>query len=142
MFGILTKAARDVLAERHRQVEREGYSPDHDDHHVDGSIARAAAAYAFTAGLQEMGNRPGASTEEAVKATKLDAQHTAALWPWRPEEFKSTGDGFSYSAPRRDLVRAGALILAEIERLDRAADARFDEPHGGHEDYPGTGNKG
>lgn len=36
------------------------------------------------------------------------------LWPWPSEWWKPTD-------VRRDLVKAGALILAEIERLDRAA---------------------
>jgi hypothetical protein len=37
------------------------------------------------------------------------------IWPssWGAHWLKDT-------APRRDLVKAGALILAEIERLDRA----------------------
>lgn len=38
----LTPAARDVLAERRRQVEVEGWSPEHDDGHVGGEIAHAA----------------------------------------------------------------------------------------------------
>jgi hypothetical protein len=33
-------------------------------------------------------------------------------WPWAPELWKPAN-------ARRDLVKAGALILAEIERLDR-----------------------
>ena len=36
------------------------------------------------------------------------------LWPWDAEWFKP-------SSSRRDLVKAAALLLAEIERDDRAA---------------------
>lgn len=38
----------------------------------------------------------------------------ASYWPWDLEWWKPTDH-------RRNLVKAGALILAEIERLDRAA---------------------
>jgi len=90
----LTDAARDVLAERRRQVEQEGWTPEHDDQHEDCDMALAAIVYA----------------ESAV------GYHTSCpdTWPWSPKWFKPT-------TPRRDLVKAGALILAEIERLDRAA---------------------
>lgn len=92
----LSDAARDVLAERKRQVDAEGWTADHDDEHVNGGMAVAAACYAITA-------RQG-----------LEAQATE-LWDW-------TGWAkawFKPKDPRRNLIRAGALILAEIERLDR-----------------------
>ena len=43
------------------------------------------------------------------------------FWPWAAEWWKP-------GLRRRNLVKAGALILAELERLDRAAErADFDE---------------
>lgn len=93
-----TQAAADVLAERRRQVEAEGWSPEHDDTHSDGEIAAAAAAYAFNASIYD----------------RYLAADPIGFWPWDPAWFKPTD-------ARRDLVKAGALILAEIERLDRAA---------------------
>ncbi|MFH7191305.1 hypothetical protein ACHWGL_30855, partial [Klebsiella pneumoniae] len=45
-----TQVAADVLAERRRQVEAEGWSPEHDDAHGRGEIARAACSYAYEAG--------------------------------------------------------------------------------------------
>lgn len=39
------------------------------------------------------------------------------VWPWDESWWKPT-------TPRRDLVKAAALILAEIERLDRMAAAK------------------
>ncbi|MFD1557040.1 hypothetical protein ACFSHT_15675 [Paraburkholderia silviterrae] len=90
----MSGAACDVLAERARQVNEEGWTPEHDDQHEDFDMALAAIVYA----------------ESAV------GYHTSCpdTWPWSPAWFKPT-------APRRDFVKAGALILAEIERLDRAA---------------------
>ncbi len=89
----LTDAARDVLAERHRQVEAEGWTPEHDDEHDAGEMALAAACYA--AGDNDCRSEP------------------PSIWPWDSAWWKP-------SDRRRMLVKAGALILAEIERRDRA----------------------
>lgn len=85
----------DVLAERQRQVEAEGWTPEHDDEHRNGELARAAACYTLP--------------------ILLDPGETPFGWPddWDADWWKPT-------TRRRDLVKAGALILAEIERLDRA----------------------
>lgn len=88
-----TPAARDVLAERRRQVEQEGWTPVQDDDYADGQLSMAAACYAM------QGDSPNFGAPED--------------WPWNPNWWKPTND-------RRNLVKAGALILADIERLDRA----------------------
>lgn len=92
-----TQAASDVLAERARQINAEGWTPEHDDANNDGEMAQAAACYAL--------NAAGWKTE-ALRG----------CWPikWWAAWFKPTDR-------RRDLVKAGALIIAEIERLDRAS---------------------
>lgn len=95
-----TQAARDVMVERQRQIEQEGWTPDHDDQHREGELALAASCYA-EASLFRRGPR-----------TPLSDLHTSGLWPWALESWKPTD-------ARRDLVKAAALILAEIERLDR-----------------------
>ena len=94
----LTQAAKDVLAERRRQVEVEGCTPEHDDAHLEGELAMAAACYAQPAPLIE--HFPsGAFSPEG--------------WPWPAAWWKPKDR-------RTDLIRAAALLLAEIERLDRA----------------------
>ncbi|KWE77245.1 hypothetical protein WL78_00340 [Burkholderia ubonensis] len=89
----LTNAMRDVLAERRRHVEQEGWTPEHDDQHTDGAMARAAACYAYP---------------------ELTAIAGLRTWPWDTTWWMP-------SAPRRNLVKAVALGIAEIERLDRAS---------------------
>lgn len=98
-----TKAASDVLAERRRQVDAEGYDHQHDDAHVCDEIAAAACFYALPPGAREWD----------ASSTGYGETLGDAIVP----------DGWVLSAGsrRRDLVKAGALILAEIERLDRAA---------------------
>ncbi|MEI2416159.1 hypothetical protein V8Z80_08235 [Orrella sp. JC864] len=99
----LTAAARDVLAERRRQVEAEGLTPEHDDEHEPGGIAGAAVCYA-----RHAWERLSGVLHEPLTARPY------IHWPWAATWWKPT-------TPRRDLVKAAALILAEIERLDRAA---------------------
>ncbi|WP_025139614.1 hypothetical protein [Achromobacter sp. DH1f] len=89
-----TAAARDVLAERHRQISVEGWTPEHDDAHTDGALAQAAACY-------------------AASSQSRDISYMAHLWPWSTAWWKP-------GTSRGDLLKAGALILAEIERQDRA----------------------
>ncbi|NMX60227.1 hypothetical protein [Pseudomonas sp. WS 5079] len=81
-----------VLAERIRQIQVECFYPEHDDEHSDESLAQAAACYAM----------PQSLTDWFV------------LWPWDAKCWKP-GDR------RTNLVKAGALVLAEIDRIDRAA---------------------
>ena len=90
-------ALRDVAAERRRQIEAEGWTPEKDDAYRHGDMSTAAACYAMMgrSHYPVPGNPP-------------------PQWPWGDSWWKPT----TY---RRNLVKAGALILAEIERLDRAA---------------------
>ncbi len=89
-----TTAAYDVLAERLRQVDAEGMTTDGDDGYQAAELPRAAASYILN----------GANDEAPT------------IWPWAKSWWKPRD-------ARANYVRAGALILAEIERLDRAAEA-------------------
>ena len=91
-------AARDVLAERQRQISKEGWTIHHDDEHDTGEMADAAAVYAL---------RASGHFESGVPT----------YGPWAASDYKPKDK-------RTDLVRAAALLLAEIERIDRAAIAQ------------------
>lgn len=86
-----------IVAERVRQQTEEGRTPDWDDRHTTGGLARAAACYALNA------SGPSAGTDLGVQQ----------FWPWTFKDWKPAD-------PMRDLERAGALILAEMERLARS----------------------
>ncbi|EOZ3000259.1 TPA: hypothetical protein ACRNIQ_000133 [Pseudomonas aeruginosa] len=101
------RAWLDVQAERRRQVEAEGWTPEHDDEHSHGQMARAAACYALA----------GSSAPNDGTAALL----VSLAWPWDQQWWKP-------STPRRDLVKACALALAEIERLDRACISQSPQP--------------
>lgn len=87
-----------IRAERERQVSQEGWTPEHDDTHMRGEMARAAMSYA----------RPGVTSQT----------HPMDVWPWHNKWWKPSDD------PIRNLVKAGALIAAEIDRLRRADGGR------------------
>lgn len=91
-----SKAIQDVIDERQRQINEEGFDAEHDDNeNENGQLATAGACYAANAAdFVWIGGWPG------------------EVWPWRRGWWKP-------STPRRDLVKAAALIIAEIERLDR-----------------------
>ena len=99
-----TAAARDVLAERQRQITAEGYDSGHDDMATRGQLAIAAGCYAIWSGHPAL----------------IGAFSWKSFFPWDWKYWKP-------STPRRNLIRAGALILAEIERLDRAEQAKQQE---------------
>lgn len=94
------KAMQDVIAECRRQVEVEGWTPEHDDEHAGGQLAAAAAEYAAVAAAQA-----------GVDSGPFSP---GSLWPW-------DGAWFKPKDQRRNLVRAAALLIAELRRVDRAA---------------------
>lgn len=105
-----TQAAIDVLSERQRQIDEEGWTPEHDDQHRRGELVAAALAYGTRATvwlrLQTQGKDEG---EIALMAGRASLP---ATWPWEPKWWKPHG-------LRRCLVIAAALIIAQIEALDR-----------------------
>lgn len=88
----LSNAVQSVIAERQRHQSVEGWTPEHDDQYSKSQLLWASSCYVLNA-IHPFNRIPFG-------------------WPWTPEWWKPTN-------PRRDLVKAGALILAEIERIDR-----------------------
>lgn len=93
-----------IAAERQRQIEVEGWTPEHDDGHVHGELAWAAASYALASSLNGF--------NDWVRHLIHDR-----LWPFSRAWWKPSEDRI------RNLVKAGALIAAEIDRLQRATPA-------------------
>lgn len=91
-----------IAAERKRQVEVEGWTPEHDDEHADGQLVEAAMCYARS------------SVRMLFGMAKLALVFPRHNWPWEQHWWKPSED------PIDNLVKAGALIAAEIDRLQRA----------------------
>lgn len=98
----------EIAQERLRQLHGEGFDARHDDMHDGRELASAAASYAYAAwqcpeGRKWLENRP------------------PVLWPWSTSWWKPT-------TPRRDLIKAAALIVAEVERIDRSEGGAMSAP--------------
>ncbi|MCG7625575.1 hypothetical protein [Epibacterium sp. Ofav1-8] len=96
-----TNGIERIAAERKRQVEGEGWTPEHDNEHSAGEMAGAAACYAL------------ACTQHWAQE-----QAIASFWPWDKEWWKPSDD------PIRNLEKSGALIAAEIDRRTREREAK------------------
>jgi hypothetical protein len=107
----LSQASIDVLDERRRQVEAEGWTQEHDDKHGRGEMAIAAGWYALSSPY--VGRRECVGVNKGEAAQLFHNEYGAYAWPFSLSWWKPTDQ-------RRDLVKACALIIAEIERLDRA----------------------
>ena len=91
MQDSVNDAERDVIAERRRQQSIEGWTAKHDDKYTFRELIRAAVCYLLC----------GHSTPAPV------------TWPWAAKWWKPT-------TRRQNCVKAAALLIAEIERIDRA----------------------
>ncbi len=101
-----TAAWRDVLTERGKQIHDKGYTPEHDDAHASGEILFGAISNALivSAGYYHPDNYGQSVIKTALK-----------YWPW------DVGEPDLAKPPRAHLVQAVAMLVAEIERIDRAA---------------------
>lgn len=81
-----------ITDERERQIDILEYTPEYDRTYVEGELRDAAIAYLM-----------------ACDASA--GEHAASIYPWDLASFKHTDDVI------RNLARAGALIAAEIDRL-------------------------
>lgn len=95
-----------IEAERNRQIYMEGWTKEHDANHDRGELALAAAAYSLPSDIIEIGEDESYVEMFQVRFSRIK------LWPfenkwWRPNPENRI----------RELVKAGALIAAEIDRL-------------------------
>ena len=51
----MTRALDDVIAERKRQIEVEGFDAGHDDKNARGELLQAAASYCYSAATGQIG---------------------------------------------------------------------------------------
>ena len=92
-----------IAAERQRQIDVEGWTPEHDEEHTIAQLSLAGLSYVSLAASQ-------------VRLNDMCVSHGFPMyWPWDRAWWKPSPD------PIRNLVKAGALIAAEIDRLQRKA---------------------
>lgn len=92
-----------IAEERQRQIDKEGWSAEHDDMHTNYDLSTAGSLYALHCLI---GNHPNYQM--------LFDKLYSYFWPWDEHYWKPTPND-----PIRQLTKAGALIAAEIDRLQR-----------------------
>ena len=85
-----------ITDERTRQIEIEGWTKEHDAEHGKYDLLAAAICYAHNAGQFKSG--------------------CPREWPWGDEWWKPTAGN-----KIRDLIKAGALIAAQIDKMQQEA---------------------
>lgn len=94
----IDRAREAIESERKRQIEVEGWDAAHDDAHDSGELLRAANCYYL----------------ETMRQNSYREDGCPLGWPWDKEWWKPKG------GTTRNLVVAGALAMAERDRLRRA----------------------
>jgi len=100
-LGILME----VQEERRKQIEIHGWTPEHDDDHTKRELVMAACAYAGGTGLRKTNDR--------------------SIWPWSHKAKVKVWE----SGGRKRLIKAMALLVAEVQRIDRAKGRAWNELH-------------
>src|SRR5208282_2247295 len=105
-----------IAAERKRQMEVEGWTFAHDDLHSDGEIALAAICYASPVPIKAKATLPYncGCREACCPHSHMTSTQWIDPWPW-----DEVWDKREKHSRIRQLEIAGALIAAEIDRLER-----------------------
>ena len=106
--------ARKIVLERRRQIQKEGWSPDHDDTLTDGQLAWAAICFAAPERVFTLDR--GVTPTDPVIAFRDP-------WPINFNPIFDKRPGYKRTPPLKKRIRAlekaGALLAAEIDRLQR-----------------------
>ena len=99
-----------ITDERNRQLTELGFTPANDNNHNAGQMANAAGVYAHHAAFQS------GILEDPSDGFNYGKSGRPDWWPWDVSWFKPSRSRI------RNLAKAGALIAAEIDRLNRLAE--------------------
>lgn len=113
------KKGIDLITEERQKQNNNGYDTNHDSQHDFRELMSAARIYIDAAILttksKEIGNSDEASTSWHKHNEPFEWKNLKLGWPWEEESFKPT-------TPLEDLTKAGALIAAAIDRLQKDSD--------------------
>lgn len=93
-----------IKEERDRQISKEGFTLKHDAQHTDGELANAACVYAMTDEMIEFLDQ------------NWGDDNYLHFWPFGLEWLKKDRSD-NLQKRIKDLTKAGAMIAAEIDRL-------------------------
>ena len=95
-----------ITKERQRQIKEEGWTSGHDAEHEDGELSDAAACYCIAENRHINWNSPRVNAKAHIELERT------LFWPWAKGWWKPTPDDRI-----KELTKAGALIAAEIDRI-------------------------
>jgi len=102
----MTKGCELIANERQRQIDVEGYTEKQDSQYVCSELTDAAIIYAMRGYWKKRLNPLIIGNES----------EPGLMWPFAPEKFKPSQQEYP-NGRIRDLIKAGALIAAELDRL-------------------------
>lgn len=95
------KSTQAVIKERAQQIHKHGYDSDHDDEHVCWELHDAATAIMMH------------------NAGHLERYAENELWPWQSSDGLNMFHNILKKEPYEILAVVAALILADMDRLER-----------------------
>ena len=115
----MASALGDIAAERDKQRRVLGFGNDRDDQYTMGQLASGAAMYAYASTLPQAERNFTNTARTDQDGGTITINLLRHLWPnnWKPPTWHDR---------RHQLVKAGAMIVAEIERIDRLATKGLD----------------
>lgn len=123
-------ALEEIEAERRRQIEAEGWTAEHDDAHDAGELMNAAMCYFLHATGRATYTTvavPAQDQRIRTRRSYIGANRSIPMgWPWEQQWWKPNG------GPRRNLVKSGALMLAEKDRIERVGPPNSSTGHVDH----------
>ena len=113
-----------IALERQRQIEKEGFSTEHDKLHIEGQLAYGAICYASPAKDRRLirlrgENNSGFPSVHLDNGPEGEGTYIVlppSFWPFESSAYKPDTSG-TIRGRMRDLEKAGAMIAAEYDRL-------------------------
>jgi len=106
-----------IAEERQRQIQKLGYNEEHDEMETAFQLSGAAAMYianAINIDWREHSHYDDLGDCVRFQCRQIDTNEWKEEWPWDDR------DGRNKSDVMTSLITAGALIAAEIDRLNKA----------------------
>lgn len=126
MINLNLSGAELIAKERQRQIEKEGYTPEHDNQHIEGELAYAAICYANPKKKfirkREQGNleAPVVKFENGPDGPGEYYVLPETYWPFAIKDWKPV-----LGSRLREISKAGAMLAAEGDRIRRMLLAQF-----------------
>lgn len=123
-----------IALERQRQIEKKGFSIEHDKHHIENQLVYGAICYAYPPESRRLMKLRGENTtglpsiflENGPEGEGAYLVLPPSIWPFENAFFKPDTSG-TIRGRMRDIQKAGAMLAAEYDRLRDLAEEEKSE---------------